>query len=260
MEDIIADIKKDYIVNLLNQGKRQDDRGFDDYRPIVVETGVSNKADGSALVKIGSTQVMVGVKMTIGEPFSDMPSSGVLMTNTELRPLASSSFEKGPPSEDSVELSRVVDRGIRESKCIALDKLCIAEGEKVWMVFIDIHALDYEGNLFDASSLGCIAALLNTRFPKVEDDRIIYGELTKKKLPVVDKPVETTYAKIGNHIILDTCLDEELVMDSRLTVATTEKGEICAMQKGGNGTFTQDEILDIVSKSKKKGKELRKYL
>ncbi|MDP6612613.1 MAG: exosome complex protein Rrp42 [Candidatus Hydrothermarchaeota archaeon] len=260
MEDIIADIKKDYIVNLLDQGKRQDDRGFDDYRPIAIETGASNKADGSALIKIGSNQVMVGVKMKIGEPFADMPASGVLMTNTELRPLASPSFEKGPPSEDSVELSRVVDRGIRESKCIDLDKLCIVEGEKVWMVFIDIHALDYKGNLFDAASLGCIAALLDTHIPTVEDGRVIYGELTKKKLPIMDKPVETTYAKIGNNIILDPRLDEELVMDSRLTVATTEKGEICAMQKGGNGTFTQGEILDIISKSKKKGKELRKYL
>ncbi len=260
MDDIIVDIKRDYILSLLSQGKRQDDRGFDDYRPITLETGAADKADGSALVKIGSTQVMVGVKMKIGEPFSDMPASGVLMTNTELIPLASPSFEKGPPGENSVELSRVVDRGIRESQCIDLSKLCITEGEKVWMVFVDIHVLDYDGNLFDASSLGSIAALLDTRIPKVEDGRVIYGELTKEKLPVMDKPVETTYAKIGNSIILDPCLEEELVMDSRLTVATTEKGEICAMQKGGSGTFTRDEILDIVSKSRKKCKELRKYL
>lgn len=260
MEEIIADIKKDYIVNLLNQGKRQDGRGADDYRPLVVEKGASSKADGSALVKIGSTQIMAGVKMTIGEPFADMPASGVLMTNAELIPLASPSFEKGPPDEDTIEIARVVDRGIRESKCMDLDKLCITAGEKVWLVFVDIHVLDYDGNLFDASSLGSIAALLDARMPKVEDDRVVYGELTKKKLPIVDKPVETTYAKIGSSVVLDPCLDEELVMDARLTVATTEKGDVCAMQKGNSGTFTQDELLDVISRSKKKGKELRKYL
>jgi exosome complex component RRP42 len=260
MEEIVADIKKDYIASLLEQGKRQDGRAFDEYREIKVEKGVSNKAEGSALVKIGSTQVMVGVKLAIGEPFPDMPSSGVLTTNAELIPLASPSFEKGPPDEDTIEIARVVDRGIRESECIDLEKLCIVEGEKVWIVFVDIHVLDYDGNLFDASSLGSIAALLDTRLPKLEDDRVIYGEKTKKKLPIVDKPVETTHVKIGKNIILDPCLDEELVMDSRLTVATTKKGEICAMQKGGSGTFTQDEILEIISRSIEKGKELRKFL
>lgn len=260
MEEIVSEIKRDYIASLLDQGKRQDGRGFDEYREITVEKGVSNKAEGSALVKIGSTQVMVGVKLAVGEPFPDMPNSGVLTTNAELIPLASPSFEKGPPDENTIEVARVVDRGIRESGCIDLEKLCIEEGEKVWIVFVDIHVLDYDGNLFDASSLGSIAALLDTRLPKVEDGRILYGEKTRKKLPVVDKPVETTYAKIGKNIILDPSLDEELVMDARLTVATTEKGEICAMQKGGSGTFTRDEILDIVSRSIDKAKELRKYL
>ena len=115
MDNVLSDIKKDYIVNLLKQGKREDGRGFDDYRQIELETGVASKADGSALVKLGTNQVMAGVKLKLGEPFSDVPASGVLMTNTELRPMASPTFEKGPPSEDSVEVSRVVDRGIRES-------------------------------------------------------------------------------------------------------------------------------------------------
>lgn len=260
MEEIVADIKKDYITALLEQGKRQDGRGFDEYREITVEKGVSNKAEGSALVRIGNTQVMAGVKMAVGEPFSDMPNSGVLTTNVELIPLASPSFEKGPPDEDTIEIARVVDRGVRESKCMDLDKLCIVEGEKVWIVFIDVHVLDYDGNLFDASSLGSIAALLDTRMPKFEDDRVIYGEKTRKKLPIGDKPVETTYAKIGGSIVLDPCLDEELVMDSRLTVATTKKGDICAMQKGGTGTLSQEEILEIISRSIEKGKELRKFL
>ena len=132
MDNVLSDIKKDYIVNLLKQGKREDGRGFDDYRQIELETGVASKADGSALVKLGTNKVMAGVKLKLGEPFSDVPASGVLMTNTELRPMASPTFEKGPPSEDSVEVSRVVDRGIRESNCIDLDKLCIEEGEKVY--------------------------------------------------------------------------------------------------------------------------------
>lgn len=260
MFEVVAEVKKDYVAGLLETGKRVDERGFDDYRPIVVEKGVSNRAEGSALVKIGKTQVLVGVKLAIGEPFPDMPDSGVLTTNAELIPLASPDFEKGPPDEDTIEIARVVDRGIRESQCIDLDKLCITAGEKVWIVFVDIHVLDYDGNLFDASALGAVAALLDTCMPKVEGGAVIYGEKTKEKLPILHKPVETTFAKINKSIVVDPSLDEELVMDARLTVATDENGNICAMQKGGSGTLTQEEILDIVKRGASKGNELRKFL
>ncbi len=258
--EIIADIKRDYLLELLKEGKRTDGRGFDDYRPVSVDIGVSNKAEGSALVKIGKTQVMVGVKMALGEPFPDMPASGVLTVNAELIPLASPSFEKGPPDEDTVELARVVDRAIRESESIDLAKLCITEGERVWIIFIDIHVLDYDGNLFDASSLGAIASLYDSRLPKVEEDKIVYGERTKEKLPLKEKPVETTFVKIGNSIMLDPILDEEIAMDARLTVATIEDGSVCAMQKGGNGTFTPEEVLAIVERSRAKAGELRKLI
>ncbi len=258
--NVIAEIKRDYIISLLQQEERIDGRKFYEYRSISVETGKFEKAEGSALVKLGNTQVLVGVKLGIGEPYPDSPDVGVLTTNAELVPLASPTFEPGPPDENGIELARVVDRGIRESGCIDLEKLCIAEGEKVWIVFVDIHVLDYDGNLFDASSLGAIAALLDARFPKVEDDRIIYPEKTNQRLPIVEKPIETTFAKIGDKIILDPNLDEELVMNARLTIATTEKGEYCAMQKGGSGTFTPDEILEIVDVSMEKAKELRKFL
>lgn len=260
MEHIVAEIRRDYIASLIKEGKRADGRSLDDYRPITVDTGIASKANGSACVKIGNTQIVAGIKLMLGEPFSDMPNSGVLTTNAELRPLASPTFEAGPPKQDTVELARVVDRGVRESGAIDVDKLCITEGELVWIVFIDIHVLDYDGNLFDASSLGAIAALLNARLSKVEDDKVIYQEKTNKKLPIIDKPVETTFAKIDSGIILDPMLEEELVMDARLTVATNQKGDMCALQKGGHGTFTPDEIFEIVERGAKKAKELRKYL
>jgi exosome complex component RRP42 len=260
MEHVVAEIRRDYIANIIKEGKRIDGRGFDEYRPITVETDIGPKADGSAIVKIGNTQIMAGIKLLLGQPFSDMPNSGVLTTNAELRPLASPTFETGPPKPDTVELARVVDRGIRESGAIDVDKLCITEGELVWIVFIDIHVLDYDGNLFDASTLGAMAALLDTRLPKVESDKIIYGEKTNKKLPIANKPIETTFAKIGSGIIVDPVLDEERVMDGRLTVATNQKGDMCALQKGGLGTFTRDEIFEIVERGAEKAKELRKHL
>ena len=39
-------------------------------------------------------------------------------TDIELLPMAFPTFESGPPSEQAIEYSRVVDRGIRESKML----------------------------------------------------------------------------------------------------------------------------------------------
>ncbi|MFQ6136176.1 MAG: exosome complex protein Rrp42 [Candidatus Hydrothermarchaeales archaeon] len=259
MFDVISEIKRDYVTRILEEGRRVDGRGFDDYRDIKVEIGVYSKAEGSSLVSIGKTRVVVGVKMVLGEPFPDIPNSGVLTTNAELVPLASPTFEAGPPRENTIELARVVDRGIRESGAIDVDKLCVVEGELVWVVFVDAHILDYDGNLFDATSLSAITALLDTQIPKIEEDKVIYEEKTGP-LPIVERPISTTFAKVKDTIFVDPSLDEEQVMDARLTISTTENGDICAMQKGGSGTFSSEEISDTIERGRKKAKELRKFL
>lgn len=260
MEVIIPEIKKEHILELLGQKKRLDERDFDSYRKISLKTGIIEKAEGSAEVRMGKTRVMVGVKLILGTPFPDMPDSGVLTTNAELGPIASPEFELGPPDEDTIELARVVDRAIRESECIELEKLCLEEGEKVWVVFVDIHVLDYDGNLFDASSLGAIAALKTSYLPALKEDgeTVDYENRTEEKLPVIDTPISVTYTKIGEHILLDPSLEEEEVLDARFTVGYNEKGEVVSMQKGGGtGTFSQEEIVDLVRRGREKAEELR---
>ncbi|TDA29709.1 MAG: RNA-binding protein, partial [Hadesarchaea archaeon] len=169
MKELISSVKKDYLLGLALQGKRVDGRALDQYREVSVERGVIGTAQGSALVKLGNTQVMVGVKLQKGEPFPDTPTSGILVVNAELLPLASPTFEPGPPNEDAIELARVVDRAIRESQMIDLEKLCIKEGEEVWAVFIDIYVLDHDGNLIDASVLASVAALYGVKPPVSEE-------------------------------------------------------------------------------------------
>ncbi|MGZ7119697.1 MAG: exosome complex protein Rrp42, partial [Methanobacterium sp.] len=173
--NIVPEITRKSLTELIKKGERADGRAPNDYRDISLEVGVIEKAEGSARVKIGNTQIMIGIKTQIGSPFPDTPNVGVLMTNSELLPMASPSFEPGPPDERSVEMSRVTDRCLREGKIVDLEKLCIIEGEKVWMIFVDLHVLDYDGNLIDAAVLGSVAALMNAKIPaaNVEDDKVV---------------------------------------------------------------------------------------
>lgn len=254
-EDVIAEIKRDYIYSLANQGDRADGRKFDEFRPISVKVKEIEKAEGSAEVMIGDSRVVVGVKIQPGEPFPDSPDKGVIITNLELVPLASPTFEAGPPREDAIELARVVDRGVRESEAIDLSKLCIESGQKVWMIFIDVHVLDHDGNLMDAASLGAIAALMNATIPNSK-----FGLGEDAKLPLKDIPVGITAVKIGNAIMLDPSLDEENVASCKLTVITNNEGDLAGMQKSGVGTLTPDEVKYIVHVAKENRNVLREKL
>ena len=254
-EEVVSDINRNFIYQLAERGKRLDNRAFDEYRPITVETGAVDTAEGSARVHIGQTDVLVGVKIGFGEPFPDTPNKGVLTTNAELIPLASPTFESGPPRVGSIELARVVDRGIRESGTIDLEKLCVTEGEKVWIVFIDIHILDYDGNLFDASALGALVALTDTVIPASKFEA---GD--DFKLPILHYPVAVTTVKIENSLLVDPGLGEENVANARLTVTTDENGDIRAMQKGLSDCFTVEETRKIIAKAISKAQENRKYI
>jgi exosome complex component RRP42 len=254
MNATIAQLQRDRIVKMLASGKRLDGRGLEEPRPLTIEKGVAKQAEGSARVRLGRTDVLVGAKISLGEPFPDTPNSGVLTTSAELPPMASPEFETGPPSPEAVEIARVVDRGIRESKAVDMGKLCIVPGEKVWVLYVDIHALDYDGNLFDAASYGAMAALTSATLPasKVgQDDR---------PLPVETVPVSVTCAKIGDALLVDPCLDEERVADARLTVTTDERGHVRAMQKGLRGSFSFDEVKRVVRLSAAIGKEIRETI
>ncbi|ADZ10399.1 3' exoribonuclease [Methanobacterium lacus] len=262
MVHIVPEIIKESVTNLVKNGERTDGRAFDEYREISLEAGVIEKAEGSARVKIGNTQIIIGAKPQIGTPFGDTPNVGVLMTNTELLPMAAPNFESGPPDENSVELSRVTDRCIREGEVVDLEKLCIVPGEKVWMIFLDLHVVDYDGNLMDAAVLGSVAALMNTRLPeaKIIDDEVVLDYDNLIPLPINDTALMSTFAKIGEELIIDPSLEEEEVMGARLSIGITKDGNICAMQKGGEKTLTQEEVLKAVSIAKIKTAELRKLL
>lgn len=255
-------LKSNYIFNLASKNQRTDGREFSDFRKIEIEENPIENSDGSARVRMGKTEVLVGVKLDVGEPFPDSKDEGILIVSAELSPLASAEFEEGPPREESIELARIVDRGIRESGAIDVKKLCVKEGEKVWMVNIDIHIINHDGNLIDAAALASIIALWNAKFPKYieKEDRTEYGTKTDKELHMKYKPVAVTVYKTGKDFFLDPNIDEEEASTIRLTVISRDDDDICALQKGGTEPLTMEDVEKIFSLAVKKAAELRKLV
>jgi len=252
--------RKEKVIKALDEGIRYDGRGLLDFRSIEIKTDISVNAEGSASVKMGDTELLVGVKMGVEKPYPDSGDEAMLMVNTELLPLAGPEFETGPPSIDAIELSRVTDRMVRESGYIDRKKLCITPNEKVWGIFIDICTVNYSGNLFDPAALGAIVALRNVKTPAYKDEKVDYKKRSKPLPLGKNMPVSVTVYKIGKHLIIDPNLAESQVYDARLTVSSFKDGTICAMQKGGVSPLNMDDISRMVEISQEKGKELRKLI
>jgi exosome complex component RRP42 len=251
---------RDHILTALSQNVRLDGRKLDEYRDIEIECGISNTAEGSARVKIGETTVFAGVKMLIQSPYADRPDEGTIMVNAELLPMSNPDFEPGPPKDNAIELARVVDRGIRESGAIDVKKLLIKKGEKCWIVSVDIITLNDAGNLFDAAALATAAAIMDTTLPVYENDEIDYKKKTDKRLPINKMPISVTVLKVGNHYLVDPLHDEEAECDARLTVASTEDGSLCALQKGGDEALTVEDIDKMLDMALEKAQYLRTFL
>ena len=250
---IIPALQRDKILKYLSENKRFDGRSVGKYRDLIVESGVSKNAESAVRVKLGKTEVLVGVKLGLAVPYPDSPAEGTFMVSAEMHPMASNYFESGRPGINAIELSRVIDRGIRESGLIDVKKLCISEGEKVWQVFVDIVALNDDGNMFDAAGLGAIIALGNAKMPiyNEKEDKIDF-ELTKNSLPLNKEALSfsMTFHKLGDTIVADVTEEEEAISDFRLTIAMGDnngKPRITAMQKGGEGVVTDEDMENILN-------------
>jgi exosome complex component RRP42 len=252
---VVPEIKKELIYKLAQRGCREDDRALEEFRPISFETDIIGTAEGSARLKLGKTDVIVGVKLQPGDPYPDKPDQGVLMTGCELKPMAHPGFESGAPSDDSVEIARVVDRGIRESGMMDMHELCIEPGKKVWMVFLDIQVINYDGNLFDAATMAALVAMNSTSVPA---SRFGLGE--DFPLPVNGWPVTTTFVKLRDVLMVDPTITEELASDARFTVSIDDNGHIRAMQKGLKGALIYDEVIRALDIAQKLSLELRTRL
>jgi exosome complex component RRP42 len=255
---IVEHLRKQQMWDAISKGKRLDGRNLDDIRPLEIELDIIKKANGSAKVKLGNSEVIAGVKIETGEPFEGLENKGALIVSAEVLPTASPYIEPGPPDEETVELARVVDRGIRESEMIDLDKLVLVPGKIVYTIFVDCSIINADGNLFDATSYAVVSALASSKIPvfEMQDGKVVHTGNSQDP-PVTTIPVSITAIRIGEAVILDPTSEEEACMNARITVTTNSNGDYTAIQKGSTGAFTVEQIKKAAGIARIKGEEVR---
>ncbi|KAH6814756.1 3'-5'-exoribonuclease family protein [Perilla frutescens var. frutescens] len=245
--------EKKFIQTALLSDLRTDGRGPFDYRNLTIQFG---SEDGSSEVLLGQTRVMGFVTSQLVQPYRDRPNEGSLSIFCEFSPMADPSFEVGRPGEFAVELGRIVDRGLRESRAVDTESLCVVAGKWVWSVRVDLHILDNGGNLVDAANIAALAALLTFRRPECTlggDDGqevIMHPPEVREPLPLIvhHLPVAVTFAFIGDEstVVIDPSHFEEAVMGGKLTATLNTNGDVCAIQKAGGVGVMQSVVMQCL--------------
>jgi exosome complex component RRP42 len=258
---IVEHLRRQQMWDSISKGKRLDGRNLDEIRPIEIEFDIIKKANGSAKVKLGNTEVVAGVKVETGEPFEGLENKGALILSAEVLPTASPYSEPGPPDEETIELARVVDRGVRESQMVDLDKLVLIPGKTVYTIFVDCSIINTDGNLFDATLYAVISALISSKLPvfEIQDGKVVdIGN--RQDPPITTIPISITAVKISDAVILDPTSEEEACMDARITITTNSDGHFTALQKGSTGAFTIEQIKKAAETARIKGEDIRTKL
>nr|XP_043638981.1 exosome complex component RRP45A-like [Erigeron canadensis]XP_043638987.1 exosome complex component RRP45A-like [Erigeron canadensis] len=245
--------EKKFIESALVSEIRVDGRRPFDYRNLTIKFG---SEDGSSEVQLGQTQVIGFVTGQLVQPYRDRPNEGMFAIYTEFSPMADPSFEPGRPGDSAIELGRIVDRGLRESRAVDTESLCVIAGKMVWSIRIDLHIIDNGGNLVDAANIAALAALSTFRRPDCtfggEDGQelIVHSPDVREPLPLIihHLPVAVTFGFIGkeNIVVIDPTHYEEAVMGGSMTATLNTNGDVCAIQKAGGDGVMHSVIMQCL--------------
>ncbi|XP_044312197.1 exosome complex component RRP42 isoform X3 [Varanus komodoensis] len=135
---VLSEAEKVYIVHGVQEDLRVDGRGCEDYRCTEVETDVVSNTSGSARVKLGHTDILVGVKAEMGVPKLDKPNEGYLEFFVDCSANATPEFEGRGGEELGTEIANTLYRIFKNESCVDLKLLCINPREHCWVLYVDV--------------------------------------------------------------------------------------------------------------------------
>ncbi|KAK0555597.1 hypothetical protein OC861_000175 [Tilletia horrida] len=248
-----------YLSRFLDQNVREDARTFDEFRPTHVNVGAIETADGSCMVKLGSTLVIAGVKAEIAKPDEDTPAQGWIIPNVDLSAGCSPRFKSGPPGDEVQALTdRILDI-FADANPVAPESLLIERSRAAWCLYIDIVCLAYDGNACDAAILAAIGALRDVQLPQAwwdeERARAICSPRREDfvKLQTFAAPLSFSFAVYDSkHLLADPSAFETALQSGSITLA------LCPNQ--GVGPVEQKKRLDLTISSQHASGRQRAYV
>uniref|UniRef100_A0A3Q3QLM3 Ribosomal RNA-processing protein 43 n=1 Tax=Monopterus albus TaxID=43700 RepID=A0A3Q3QLM3_MONAL len=249
----------------MKENCRPDGRELSEFRTTTLNIGPITTADGSALVKVGNTTVICGVKAELANPTVETPGKGYIVPNVDLPPLCSSRFRPGPPGEQAQAASQFIADVIESSEVIQTEDLCIERGKLCWVLYCDMICLDYDGNVLDACVIALLAALKNTQLPEVTINKETSApEVNLERrhgLHIHKHPVGASFCVFDDSIlIVDPTAEEESLSTAHLTVVTDEEDRLCSVHKPGGTSLSGEKLQECISRATVRQREIQELI
>jgi len=210
----------------LGAKKRDDGRAFDELRPLKIEAGVLERADGSAYLEFGGNKVLVAV---YGPRESHIrrfqrPDRAYIKCRYNMAPFSVDDRKRPGPDRRSIEISKITAEALQPA--IILEKFPRS------VIDIYIEVLEAEGGTRCAGITAASVALADAG------------------VPMKDMVVACAAGKVNDEVVLDLSEAEDKDGQADVPVAILPRsGEITLLQSDGN--LTPDEFekaLDLAVK------------
>jgi ribonuclease PH len=218
---------------------RTDNRPPDGMRRVEIETGYLKTAEGSALIKVGNTQVLCAATVEEGVPqFMRNSGKGWVTAEYAMLPRATArrtprEVNKGRVTGRTHEIQRLIGRSMRA----VVDGAAL--GERT--VVIDCDVLQADGGTRTASITGAYVALALALRRLVE-----FGAL--KSMPLRDAVAATSVGLVRGVAMLDLCYEEDSQADVDMNVVMTGAGKFVEVQATAEHmAFDDDQMARLIA-------------
>eukprot|EP00250_Pteridium_aquilinum_P009041 c18403_g1_i1 orf=496-1428(-) len=266
----------EFLHQFLKDGVRPDGRPLGRSRSTLLTVGSLPSAEGSAMVKLGNTTMLAGVKLEVMPSPVDAPDEGCIAVDFQMPAICSPVVRPGRKSELEPVISEQIKNALSSTSMVDLRELSIAPGKAAWMAYLDIYCLDSDGSLLDAALLAATAALAHLKIPDVAitDDGKVFPANTLspktesaqslknvqgKRLKLGKIPMALTCAVHPNYVLPDPTAEEETILKTSVIVLTDFSGQLVSCYKpGGEVLASTSTVQNCISLARYRGKELQK--
>ncbi|QXJ21717.1 ribonuclease PH [Actinomadura graeca] len=221
---------------------RPDDRASDQLRPVRVQRGWLDHAEGSALIEFGGTRVLCAASVQDSVPRWRRESGlGWVTAEYAMLPRATNTRNdresiRGRVGGRTHEISRLIGRSIRA--CLDFKAL----GENT--VQLDCDVLQADGGTRTAAITGAYIALADA-IAWMRGRRLLRGD------PLITSVAAVSVGVVGGEARLDLCYEEDSAAETDMNVVCTGDGRFVEVQGTAEGTpFDRaelDALLDLAA-------------
>jgi len=213
-------------------------RGADAMRPVEITPGVISSAEGSAMIRLGETQVICTATIEDGvPPFLKGMGKGWITSEYAMIPRATATrtpreVTRGRPGGRTMEIQRLIGRSLR----VVTDLAAIGE-RTIW---IDCDVIRADGGTRTASITGSLVAL------GLASQKLV-AEQVLRKVPLRDYVAAISVGRVASETLLDLDYGEDSTAEVDMNVVMTGSHRLVEVQATAEGTpFSQEELNRLI--------------